>query len=137
MLNNFCYLLKMVIFPILRWTEAKTDTKKDAKRIKTDNFERINREKSNIIILYFGGIHNIFADFNFFLIVILYLLMTHWYWFNCKFFTQYEYRNLNYPAPFCRAFIQDIVRAYFSIYLNLLFSPPLKILFNFVLSKYI
>ena len=30
--------------------EAKTDTKKDAKRIKSDNLTRGNREKSNIAI---------------------------------------------------------------------------------------
>ena len=50
--------------------------KKDAKRIKSDKFKRSNREKSNIaiailenewlegniIISYFGGSNNIFAD---------------------------------------------------------------------------
>ena len=56
--------------------KQKTDTKRDTKRIKSDNFTRSNREKSNIaiailqkelldgtiIILYFGGSNNIFAD---------------------------------------------------------------------------
>ena len=54
----------------------RTDTKKDAKKIKIDNFKRSNKEKSNIaiailekwiigwhqIISYFGGSNNIFAD---------------------------------------------------------------------------
>ena len=30
--------------------KQRTDTKKDAKRIKSDNFTRVNREKSNIAI---------------------------------------------------------------------------------------
>ena len=51
--------------------EQRTDTKKDEKRIKSDNFTRSNREKSNIgnlndwialIISYFCGSNNIFAD---------------------------------------------------------------------------
>ena len=70
MRNNFCYPLKMVIFPILLFTlfslsslrarksdnyrdsdnfreraiknKQRTDTKKDAKRIKSDNFTRSN-----------------------------------------------------------------------------------------------
>ena len=55
--------------------KQRTDTKKDTKRIKSDNFTRSNREKSNIaiailenewldgtiIISYFGGSNNIFA----------------------------------------------------------------------------
>ena len=53
----------------------RTDTKKDAKRIKSDNFTRSNREKSillsqywknewfdgTIIISYFDGSNNIFS----------------------------------------------------------------------------
>ena len=57
--------------------KQRTDTKKYAKRIKSDNFTRSNREKSiiaiailerkklldgTIIISYFGGSNNIFAD---------------------------------------------------------------------------
>ena len=56
--------------------KQRTDTKKDGKRIKNDNFTRSNREKSNIAIeileklmigrhhdyFYFGGRNNIFAD---------------------------------------------------------------------------
>ena len=49
----------------------RTDTKKDAKRIKSDNFTRGNREKSNmigwyhnLIISYFDGSNNIFVDCN-------------------------------------------------------------------------
>ena len=51
--------------------KQRTDTKKDAKGIKSENFTRGNREKSNIaiaildgiiIILYFDGSINIFAD---------------------------------------------------------------------------
>ena len=34
--------------------KQRTDTKKDAKRIKSDNFTRGNREKSNIAITIFG-----------------------------------------------------------------------------------
>ena len=50
--------------------KQRTDTKKDAKRIKSDNLTRSNREESNIpiarldgniIISYFGGSNNIFA----------------------------------------------------------------------------
>ena len=33
--------------------KQRTDTKKDAKRIKSDNFTRSNREKSNIAIAIF------------------------------------------------------------------------------------
>ena len=54
--------------------EAKTDTKNYAKRIKNDDFTRSNRKMSNIaknewldgtiIISYFSGSNNIFADFN-------------------------------------------------------------------------
>ena len=56
--------------------KQKTDTKKDRKRIKNDNFTRSNSEKSNIAIaileklmigwqhnyFVFGGSNNIFAD---------------------------------------------------------------------------
>ena len=51
--------------------KQRTDTKNDAKRTMSDNFTRNNREKSNIaiaildsniIISYFGGSNNIFAD---------------------------------------------------------------------------
>ena len=56
--------------------KQRTDTKKDAKRIKSDNFTRSIRKESNIsiailgnelldgtiIISYFGGSNNIFAD---------------------------------------------------------------------------
>ena len=45
--------------------KQKTDTKKDAKRIKSDNFTRGNRIElfdGTIIILYFVGSNNIFAD---------------------------------------------------------------------------
>ena len=48
--------------------KQRTETKKDAKRIKSDNFTRSNREKSNIAIMisYFGGSNNIFADCSFY-----------------------------------------------------------------------
>ena len=44
--------------------KQRTDTKKDAKRIKIDHFTRGNREKIgwHLIISYFGGSNNIFAD---------------------------------------------------------------------------
>ena len=56
--------------------KQRTDTNNDAKRIKSDDFTRSNKEKSNIgiailenkqlddtiIISYFGGSNNIFAD---------------------------------------------------------------------------
>ena len=52
--------------------KQRTDTKNDVKRIKSDNFTRTNREKSNIaknewfdgtiVISYFGGSNNICAD---------------------------------------------------------------------------
>jgi hypothetical protein len=46
--------------------KQRTDTKKDAKRIKNDNFTRSNREKSNIAItilekLMIGWQHNYFV----------------------------------------------------------------------------
>ena len=47
--------------------KQRTDTKKDVKRMKRDDFIGSNREKSNIAIApytyfsYFGGSNNIFA----------------------------------------------------------------------------
>jgi hypothetical protein len=46
--------------------KQKTDTKKDTKRIKSDNFTRNNREKSNISIailkkIIIGWYHNYFV----------------------------------------------------------------------------
>ena len=57
--------------------KKRTDTKKDAKRIKSDNFTSSNREKSNIataifenrmmdgtiIISYFDGSNNSFVEY--------------------------------------------------------------------------
>ena len=86
MRNNFCYPLKMVIFPILRVRaitiaiaivgrsitlerkpsekKQRTDTKKNAKRIKSDNFIRANRENIAILgKLMIGWHHNYFFFF--------------------------------------------------------------------------
>ena len=48
--------------------KQRTDTKKDAKRIKSDNFTRSNRENlndwmhHNYLVFWHGGSNNIFAD---------------------------------------------------------------------------
>ena len=51
--NNYCYCNSWKAITLERKLSKKkqrTDTKKNAKRIKSDNFTNSNREKSNIAI---------------------------------------------------------------------------------------